>query len=186
MSAFEKKANYGISAAFELWPDWQVNKFVEPAPFRARQSEGSLRDSKDIKMRVVFETNVLVAAARSRTGASYQLISMLPSEKFQIAISIPLYLEYLDVLQRPENIPPNQTTDDVLGFVRKLLGYSHKQSIYFRWRPALKDPNDDFVLELANASQSFYIVTFNAKDFTNIELFGIETISPSDFMRLVA
>lgn len=136
-------------------------------------------------MRVVFDTNILVAAARSNNGASYQLISMLPSEKFQIAISIPLYLEYLEVLQRPENIPTSQTSEDILGFVRKLLGYSHKQSIYFRWRPALKDPNDDFVLELAIASQSSYIVTFNAKDFTNIGLFGIETISPSEFLKMV-
>ena len=87
--------------------------------------------------------------------------------------------------QRPENIPTDKTPNDILGFVRKLLGYSHKQSIYFRWRPSLKDPNDDFVLELAIASQSSYIVTFNAKDFTNIELFGIEILSPSEFLKLV-
>jgi putative PIN family toxin of toxin-antitoxin system len=136
-------------------------------------------------MRVVFDTNVLVAGARSRNGASFRLIAMLPSQKFELAISVPLYLEYLDVLQRPENIPLGKTKDDVLGFVRKLLGYSHKQSIYFRWRPSLKDPNDDFVLELAIASQSSYIVTFNVKDFGNIELFGIEIISPSEFFKLI-
>ena len=136
-------------------------------------------------MRVVFDTNVLVAAARSQRGASYALVSMLPSDRFEIAISIPLYLEYLDVLMRPENIPGGLGAEHVLGFVRKLLGYSHKQSIYFRWRPTLKDPNDDFVLELAIVSQSHYIVTFNAKDFTNIELFGIEVVSPSEFLRMV-
>ena len=136
-------------------------------------------------MRVVFDTNILVAAARSRSGASFHLLSMLPSQKFELAISVPLYLEYLDVLQRPENIPADKTPNDILGFVRKLLGYSNKQSIYFRWRPSLKDPNDDFVLELAIASQSSYIVTFNAKDFTNVELFGIETLSPSEFLKLV-
>lgn len=136
-------------------------------------------------MRVVFDTNVLVAASRSRNGASFQLVSMLPSTRFEIAISLPLYLEYLDVLQRSENIPPGQSIDDVLGFAREILGYSHTQSIYFRWRPALKDPNDDFVLELAIASGSSYIVTFNSKDFTNIELFGIETITPSDFLKVV-
>lgn len=136
-------------------------------------------------MRVVFDTNVLVAAARSQNGASYRLVSLLPSKTFELAISVPLYLEYLDVLQRPENIPANETADDVLGFVRKLLGYSHKQSIYFSWRPSLIDPNDDFVLELAIASQSSYIVTFNSKDFVNIELFEIETISPSAFLKLV-
>lgn len=136
-------------------------------------------------MRVVFDTNVLVAAARSQNGASYRLVSLLPSKTFELAISVPLYLEYLDVLQRPENIPANETADDVLGFVRKLLGYSHKQSIYFSWRPSLIDPNDDFVLELAIASRSSYIVTFNVKDFASIELFGIEIISPSEFLKLV-
>lgn len=53
-------------------------------------------------MRVVFDTNVIVAAARSQRGASFALISMLPAEEFELALSIPLYLEYLDVLQRPE------------------------------------------------------------------------------------
>jgi len=136
-------------------------------------------------MRVVFDTNVLVAAVRSKYGASYQLVSMLPSSKFELAVSIPLYLEYLDVLMRPEIKPDDISNADILSFVRKTLDYSHKQSIYFRWRPWLKDPNDDMILELAIASQSSHIVTFNLKDFANIELFGIEAISPSDFLELV-
>ena len=86
---------------------------------------------------------------------------------------------------RPEVKPGEISNADVLGFVRKTLDYSHKQSIYFGWRPWLKDPNDDMILELAIASQSSYIVTFNLKDFTNIELFGIEAITPGDFLTLV-
>ncbi len=136
-------------------------------------------------LRVVFDTNVLVAAARSRRGASYQLISMLPSPKFELAVSSSLYFEYLDVLLRPKIKPKDVSNADVLSFVRKTLDYSHKQSIYFRWRPWLKDPNDDMILELAIASQSSHIVTFNLKDFENIELFGIEAISPSNFLNLV-
>ncbi len=136
-------------------------------------------------MRVVFDTNVLAATLRSKRGASFALISMLPSPKFELAVSVPLYLEYLDVLMRPELKPNNITNANVLGFVRKILSYSHKQSIYFSWRPWLKDPNDDMILELAIASQSLYIVTFNLKDFENIELFGIEAISPSKFLEMV-
>ena len=136
-------------------------------------------------MRIVFDTNVLVAALRSSRGASFALISMLPSSKFEPTVSIPLYLEYLDVLMRPELKPKDISNDDVLSFIRKTLDYSHKQSIYFRWRPWLKDPNDDMILELAIASRSVYIVTFNLKDFANIEFFGIEAISPSDFLKLV-
>ena len=136
-------------------------------------------------MRVIFDTNVLAAALRSNRGASFALISMLPSPKFELAVSIPLYLEYLDVLMRSEIKPPSISNADVLSFVRKMVSYCHKQSIYFRWRPWLKDPNDDMILELAIASQSSHIVTFNLKDFGNIELFGIEAVSPSDFLEMV-
>jgi len=136
-------------------------------------------------LRVVFDTNILAAVSRSKRGASYALISMLPSPKFELAVSIPLYLEYLDVLMRPEIKPNGVSNAEVLSFVRKILDYSHKQSIYFRWRPWLKDPNDDMILELAIASQSSYIVTFNLKDFENIAPFGIEAISPSDFLEMV-
>lgn len=136
-------------------------------------------------MRVVIDTNVLVAAMRSRTGASRRLITLLPSDKFEPAMSVTLYLEYLDVLTRKENIPPGITDKEMIRFVREILSYSHKQGIYFTWRPSLKDADDDFVLELAIASQSEYIITFNEKDFRNIELFGIEAISPSSFLKLL-
>jgi putative PIN family toxin of toxin-antitoxin system len=136
-------------------------------------------------LRVVFDTNVLAAALRSKRGASYALLSMLPSSKFELAVSVPLYLEYLDVLMRPEIKPSEISETDVLSFARKMLAYAHKQSIHFRWRPWLKDPSDDMVLELAIASQSSYIVTFNVKDFANIEPFGIEAITPRDFLKLV-
>ena len=86
-------------------------------------------------LRVVFDTNILAAASRSKRGASYALISMLPSPKFELAVSIPLYLEYLDVLMRPEIKPNGVSNAEVLSFVRKILDYSHKQNIYFRWRP---------------------------------------------------
>lgn len=82
-------------------------------------------------VRVVFDTNVLVAALRSKRGASFQLLAMLPSSKFKPTISVPLYFEYLDVLMRPEVKPSEISNADVLGFVRKTLDYSHKQSIYF-------------------------------------------------------
>jgi predicted nucleic acid-binding protein len=110
---------------------------------------------------------------------------MLPDPRSKPAVSVTLYLEYLDVLLRPQNIVPGKTAQNALSFIRRFLAISHRQDIYFLWRPTLKDPNDDFVLELAIASQSLYIVTFNAKDFGNIELFGIEAVTPSEFLRLM-
>ena len=62
-------------------------------------------------MRVVFDTSVLVAAVRSRRGASFALISSIPSPHFQICLSVGLYAEWQDVLTRPEHLPPGQTAE---------------------------------------------------------------------------
>ena len=136
-------------------------------------------------LRVVFDTNVLAAALRSKSGASYQLISLLFANKFKIAVSLPLYMEYLDVLLHPTVKPAGISDADILDFVDEILLQAQTQNIYFLWRPWLNDEKDDMILELAIASQADYIVTFNLKDFRNIEFFGIEAITPKDFLNLV-
>ena len=57
-------------------------------------------------MRVVLDSNVLVAGVRSRQGASFSLLSLLPDPRFQIALSVALYTEWQDVMSRPEHWPP--------------------------------------------------------------------------------
>ena len=136
-------------------------------------------------LRVILDTNVLAAALRSKSGASYQLISLLFANKFKVAVSLPLYMEYLDVLLRPTVKPEGVSDADILDFVDEILKQAQTQNIYFLWRPWLKDEKDDMILELAIATQADYIVTFNLKDFRNIELFGIEAIAPKDFLNLV-
>ena len=69
-------------------------------------------------MRVVFDTNVLVAAARSRQGASFALVSSLPTPGFQTCLSMGLYAEWQEVLTRPENLSPGRSPDDVLRYLR--------------------------------------------------------------------
>lgn len=141
------------------------------------------RDNKIL--RVVFDTNVLAAALRSKRGASFALVSLLPSTKFELAVSLPLYLEYLDVLTRTEIKPAGISDADISNFVGEITRHAQTQNIYFLWRPWLRDEKDDMILELAIASQADYIVTFNLKDFQNIEIFGVEAISPADFLTLV-
>jgi putative PIN family toxin of toxin-antitoxin system len=136
-------------------------------------------------LRVVFDTNVLAAASLSNRGASFALISMLPSPKFELAVSSSLYFEYLDVMLRPDVRPPGLTDAEIVEVVDEITSAVHYQNIFFRWRPWLKDEKDDMVLELAIASQSSYIVTFNLKDFRNIEFFGIGAVTPKDFLELV-
>lgn len=135
-------------------------------------------------MRVILDTNVLVAALRSDLGASYAIVSQLPSERFQMALTVPLYLQYQDVLTRPEHVTGASTRDDIRNFLRYLCSIAHRQRVFFLWRPRVKDPNDDMVLEAAVASQSRYIVTHNLRDFIGCgieEQFGITPLRPREF-----
>ena len=136
-------------------------------------------------MRVVFDTSVLVAAAHSRTGASFALISLIPSASFQPCLSVGLYSEWQEVLTRPEHLPPNRTPDDVLRFLRYLASQSHLQEIHFLWRPFLPDADDDMVLELAFAAGCSYLVTHNVQDFRGSEQLGITVVTPRGFLERI-
>lgn len=136
-------------------------------------------------MRIVIDTSVLVAAARSRQGASFALVSSLPNPQFDLALSVALFTEWQAVLTRPEHLPPGVTAEDALGYLRYLASIAHLQDVYYLWRPFLRDPDDDMVLECAVASGSQYLVTHNVKDFFRIAELGITPLTPSAFMNLL-
>lgn len=135
-------------------------------------------------MKVVLDTSVLVAAARSRQGASHALVSAIPSAAFQICLSVSLYTEWQQVLTREENLSPNRTAEDTRNFLRYLASQSHLQEIHFLWRPFLRDADDDMVLELAFAAGCRYLVTHNLRDFHGAEQLGVTAISPGEFLKL--
>ncbi|MCV0440093.1 MAG: putative toxin-antitoxin system toxin component, PIN family [Hydrogenophaga sp.] len=133
-------------------------------------------------MKIVLDTSVLVAATRSRRGASFELLSLLPDPRFQIALSVSLYCEWQDVLSRPEHLPPGMESEDARGFLRYLASIAHLQDVYYLWRPFLRDPNDDMVLECAVASGSRFLITHNLRDFRRITDLGVEPLTPADFL----
>lgn len=135
-------------------------------------------------MRITIDTSVLVAASRSRTGASFHLIADLPSLRYEIALTVALYTEWQAVLTRSEHLPPGATTETALGFVRYLASIAHLQDVHFLWRPFLRDANDDMVLECAVASGSKYIVTHNVKDFRLVEQLNVRAVTPAEFLNL--
>jgi predicted nucleic acid-binding protein len=141
--------------------------------------------SKSDAMRVVSDTSVLVAASRSRQGASFALVSSIPAPEFQLCLSVGLYTEWQEVLTRPENLPPGQTPEDALCFLRYPAGQAHIQEIHFLWRPFLPDADDDLVLELAFAAGCPYVITHNVKDFHGSEQLGVRALSPRGFLRLI-
>ncbi len=136
-------------------------------------------------IKVVFDTNVLVAAVRSSKGASFALINSIPSPDFCSCLSVGLYTEWQEVLTRSENLVSGRTPEDALRFLRYLASQSHLQEIHFLWRPFLKDADDDMVLELAFAANCHYIVTHNIKDFHGSEQLGIQALIPREFLSLI-
>ncbi len=100
---------------------------------------------------VVVDTNVLIAALRSRNGTSFKLFSMIGTGAFETVVSVPLVIEY--------EYASSKTAAQVgldLKTIRAVLDYvckvSKHQDIFFLWRPILRDPSDDMILEVAVAS----------------------------------
>lgn len=135
-------------------------------------------------MRVVLDTNVIYAALRSKTGASHALLRKVGTGAFDLCLSVPLVLEYESVLKR-EALLMGYTSDDVDALVNYLCAVGLSQPIHFLWRPQLRDPKDELVLELAANASCQYIVTFNARDFAGSERFGVRAIAPAAFLALL-
>ena len=131
---------------------------------------------------IVIDTNVLVAAQRSKRGASAKLISLVGTDRFDIHVSVPLVLEYEEVLLR-QRAELNLTQEDVADLIDALCALATHQNIYFLWRPYLRDRKDELVLELAVAAQCDYIITYNQKDFGGADKFGIRVIGPREFLQ---
>jgi putative PIN family toxin of toxin-antitoxin system len=131
---------------------------------------------------VVLDTNVLVAAVRSRRGASFELLSRLGAGEFEIAVSVPLVLEYEDALLRQLDTTALHEAD-VRDLIDYLCSVAVRQEIFFLWRPRLRDPGDDLVLELAVAASCEAVVTHNIRDFSGAGTFGIRVLTPGEFLQ---
>jgi putative PIN family toxin of toxin-antitoxin system len=133
-------------------------------------------------LQIVIDTNVVLAGLRSPRGASYQVLTLLGRDLFDVHISVPLILEYESVAVRHlDDLPiSNSDVDDVLDYICR-VGVAHE--IYYTWRPFLSDPDDDMVLEVAVASGSAAIVTFNKHDFRGCERFGLRLLTPAELLK---
>ena len=131
---------------------------------------------------VVLDTNVLLSGLKSNRGCSYKILELLPDKRFTVCVSVPLILEYeLVLLKFRESIGMSES--DITSVLDYLCLVGRKTNIYYLWRPFLKDPFDDHILEVAVSSKSNYIVTHNTKDFQNVDQFGIRALSPKEFLE---
>jgi len=103
---------------------------------------------------------------------------------FEIALSVPLVLEYEDVAKRMSEATglPDEDVDDIIDY---LCSVAHLQEIHFLWRPVLRDSRDDQILELAAEAGCGFVVTHNVRDFAGSERFGVTAIAPGEFLRSI-
>ncbi len=132
--------------------------------------------------RVVLDSSVLVAALRSRLGASFRLLQELRAGRYEIALSVPLVLEYETTLLRHAQ-ELGLSGAEATALVDYLCSVGAAQEIHFLWRPTLRDPRDECVLEVAVAAGCQAIVTHNTRDFTGAERFGVKILTPGQFLR---
>lgn len=131
---------------------------------------------------MVLDTCVLISALRSRQGASFQLIQFVGDLRWRLSLSTTLMFEYEAVARRevanfwasPEKV------EDVFDY---LCAQADRPHISYAWRPALDDPDDDMILELAVAAQADFIVTHNVRDFRRAEPFGVGILTPREFLQ---
>lgn len=134
--------------------------------------------------RIVIDTNVLIASLRSQYGASHKLLLLLGCGKFEIVLSVPLITEYEEAAKRlvGDKSLTNQDVDDILDY---LCSVAVPKKIFYLWRPLLRDPKDDMILELAVSGGCDAIVTYNKKDFKGAETFGIPLMTAKEFLQAI-
>ena len=135
-------------------------------------------------MLVVFDTNVIISALKSATGASFRLIGFVRAGVLRPAVTAPLVFEYDDVASRP-GLLPHLSPSEIAGFLDWFVFVSSQHKVHFLWRPLLRDPKDDMVLEAAVAACADYLVTFNTTDFDGASSLGVRVVTPPQLLALI-
>jgi putative PIN family toxin of toxin-antitoxin system len=137
--------------------------------------------------RIVLDTSVVAAGLRSRSGAGNALLRLVANRRLVPLATPPLFLEYEDVLKRPEQRLANGLAPEAIDeFLAELAALIEPVEVHFGWRPQLKDPNDEMVLESAINGEADALVTYNVADFAAAgQRFQIPVLRPADLLRMV-
>jgi putative PIN family toxin of toxin-antitoxin system len=137
--------------------------------------------------RVVVDTSVVVAGLRTRSGAGNAVLRLIANRRLVALATPPLFLEYEDVLKRPEQrLAHGLALDAIDEFLAELAALVEPVEVHFLWRPQVRDPKDEMVLEAAINGQADALITYNVRDFTLAgERFAIPILRPADLLRKV-
>lgn len=127
----------------------------------------------------------MVAAIRSDVGASRQLLVAALERRLSLLVSVPLMIEYQAVMTRLQHVEASGlSVEDVNALLDAVAEVAEAVRLAFLWRPSVRDPSDDMVLEAAVHGRADAIVTFNLRDFGEVtERFGIAVLLPGEALR---
>ncbi len=137
--------------------------------------------------RIVLDTSVVVAGLRTRSGAGNAVLRLVASRRLVLLATPPLFLEYEDVLKRPEQrLAHGLAPPDIDVFLAELAALVEPVEVHFLWRPQVRDPNDEMVLEAAINGWADALVTYNVADFATVgDRFAIPILRPPEVLRRV-
>jgi putative PIN family toxin of toxin-antitoxin system len=137
--------------------------------------------------RVVVDTSIVVAGLRTRSGAGNAVLRLIASRRLVALATPPLFLEYEDVLKRPEQLLAHGLEpEDIDEFLAEFAALVEPIEVHFLWRPQTRDANDEMVLEAAINGRADALVTYNIPDFTSAgERFGIPIVVPAELLKKV-
>jgi putative PIN family toxin of toxin-antitoxin system len=137
--------------------------------------------------RVVLDTSIVVAAVRSRHGTANAVLRLVARRRLVTLATPPLFLEYEEVLKRPEQqLVHGLATEAIDEFLSELAALVEPVEVHFQWRPQTRDPSDEMVLEAAINGSADALVTYNVADFRSAgEQFEIPVFPPADLLGKV-
>ncbi|MGK9231708.1 putative toxin-antitoxin system toxin component, PIN family [Inquilinus limosus] len=135
-------------------------------------------------MRVVLDTSVIITALRSATGASNAVLRLVAARELVPLVTTTLFLEYEDVLKRPEQrLAHGLDLTRIDRFLAALASACEPVELRYQWRPQLADPDDEMVLEAAVNGRADALVTHNVRDFVAAtRKFGLRVLLPRDLL----
>ena len=135
-----------------------------------------------------MDTDAIVAAMRSPSGASAAIIRKARRGKVALLLSVPLAMEYEAVCARPEHqLAAGLNEQEVRIFVDAVIAIAEPVKIHYLWRPQLRDPSDEMVLETAVNGRANLLITFNVRDYgTAPARFGIAVMTPREAVERIS
>jgi putative PIN family toxin of toxin-antitoxin system len=135
-------------------------------------------------MKVVLDADVLVAALRSRRGASAAWLRAGLRREVEMLASVPLMVQYEAVMLRPEHQSASGlSTRELSELIDAIAAVAIPVSISYLWRPMLRDPDDELVLETAVNGNANLLLTFNERDFAGAWSFAPIISRPGPALR---